>query len=201
MSCNNFDLFLQGHLSEENFLKHLDSCQSCQRAYQIDKQIMADSAQLNKEITIPNQWSDINRAISSSSSTEKRKRFSFSKVLLSAAATLLIVFSLFLLNKNQTAQQSSGILTRKTLEKVKNAEEAYISAINQLENLAGKKLSQIPEPLAQLYNNKLQLINAQIANCRKALEKNPANAHVRKYLLAVLKEKENTLSQIIDSNS
>lgn len=201
MPCDNFDLFLQGHLSEENFLKHLDSCQSCQRAYEIDKQIMADSAQLNNDIKVPNQWSDINHAISSTSSREKRKFLSFSKVLLSAAATLLIVFSLFLLNKNQTTQEESGILTHKTLEKVKNAEEAYVSAINQLEDLAGEKLSQIPEPLAQLYSNKLQLINAQIANCRNALEKNPANAHVRKYLLAVLREKENTLTQIIDSNS
>lgn len=201
MPCNNFDLYLQGHLSEENFLNHLDSCQSCQRADEIDKQIMADSAQLNKDLTIPNQWSEINDSISSTSSGEKKNLFSFSKVLLPAAAVLLIVFSLFLINRNQSTQDSSGILTRKTLENVKNAEEAYVSAINQLENLAGEKISQSPDPLAQLYKNKLQLINAQIANCRNALKKNPANAHVRKYLLAVLKEKENTLTQIINSNS
>ena len=84
------------------------------------------------------------------------------------------------------------------LEQVKEAEESYISAIEDLEDMALGRLDETKEPLAQLYRNKIKLIDAQITSCRNELERNPANAHIRKYLLAALQDKQRTLTEIIE---
>jgi hypothetical protein len=49
-----------------------------------------------------------------------------------------------------------------------------------------------------LYRERLETIDAQIERCRRALELNPASAHIRRYMLAALQDKTLTLIQIRD---
>ena len=74
-------------------------------------------------------------------------------------------------------------------------------AIEVLEDMAAAKLDETKEPLAQLYRNKIKLIDAQIRSCQNELERNPANAHIRKYLLAALQDMQSTLTEIIELKS
>ena len=48
-----------------------------------------------------------------------------------------------------------------------------------------------------LYRTRLETIDAQIVQCREALALNPANAHIRRYLIAALKEKKDTLAEVL----
>ena len=67
--------------------------------------------------------------------------------------------------------------------------------------MAYAQLDETTEPLAQLYRNKLSLIDRQIENCQDALESNPANSHIRNYLISALQDKQKTLEDILKVNS
>jgi CII-binding regulator of phage lambda lysogenization HflD len=104
-------------------------------------------------------------------------------------------------NSYQKETSSERILSQNALEKVKDAEEKYLDAITGLEDLAYYQLENTTEPLAQLYRNKLSLIDRQIQNCQEALETNPANSHIRRYLMAALQDKQKTLEDILEVSS
>jgi len=48
-----------------------------------------------------------------------------------------------------------------------------------------------------LYREKLETIDAQIERCQEALAANPANAHIRRYLLAALQDKKAALADLL----
>jgi len=52
--------------------------------------------------------------------------------------------------------------------------------------------------LDSLYRDRLGTIDAQIARCREALKSNPANAHIRRYLMAALRDKRETLTEVLN---
>ncbi len=50
-----------------------------------------------------------------------------------------------------------------------------------------------------LYRDKLAVIDGQIEKCQEALERNPGNAHIRRYFLAALQDKKQTLAEALGS--
>jgi predicted metal-dependent hydrolase len=52
-----------------------------------------------------------------------------------------------------------------------------------------------------LYRERLEVIDAQIAKCREAVAANPANAHIRRYLMAALQDKKETLAEVLNLKS
>ena len=48
------------------------------------------------------------------------------------------------------------------------------------------------------YRERLDAIDVQIERCRNTLEKNPANAHVRRYFMAALQDKRATLAAVLN---
>ena len=51
--------------------------------------------------------------------------------------------------------------------------------------------------LALLYRDKIATIDTQIDRCLRALHGNPANTHIRRYLLLALRDKRETLEEIV----
>jgi hypothetical protein len=50
--------------------------------------------------------------------------------------------------------------------------------------------------LMLLYRDRLETIDDQIDRCREALLENPANTHIRRYMLAALQDKKDTLTEL-----
>jgi hypothetical protein len=48
------------------------------------------------------------------------------------------------------------------------------------------------------YREKLLVLDSAIGELRAQTEQNPANAHLRRQLLAMYREKQNTLEQILE---
>ena len=196
MNCHKFEDYLRDQIDLATLNDHIKSCESCRKAYQVDAQIMDRSKKLNENLAIPDLWPSIEKEI-------KRKRpviLKFkprTRLLVTAAATFLIVTTIWLYNSFQTDSSTDRILSQQALEKVREAEENYQDAIRDLENLAYAQLDETTEPLAQLYRNKLSLIDRQIENCQDALESNPANSHIRNYLISALQDKQKTLEDIL----
>ena len=200
MSCRKFEDYLNNRLHLTTFKKHMESCEKCRMAFETDSRILEQSKNLNENIKIPDLWPSIEKNIRSRKTVILRFKQS-TKFILSAAASLLLITTIWVLSQYDKEPIPEKILSQKALEKVVQAEEKYLEAINELEDLAFNQLHHTKEPLAQLYRNKLILIDRQIENCKNALQNNPANSHIRKYLMAALKDKQRTLEEILELRS
>jgi hypothetical protein len=200
MNCNKFEDFLNDQLDLATLKVHMESCEDCRKAYQVDTRIMDRSKKLNENLSIPDLWPSIEKGIQKKKPVMLKFR-ARKRLLLAAAASFLILTTFWMFISDQKETSTERILSQQALEKVRDAEEKYLAAISGLEELAHQQLDNTTEPLAQLYRNKLSLIDRQIQNCQQALETNPANSHIRRYLMAALQDKQKTLENILQLSS
>jgi hypothetical protein len=123
------------------------------------------------------------------------------RILIPAGAAALFLIALATVLITRIAVPSSGILTARALARVESVEKEYLAAIGDLEKMAGPKIEALDLQMVSLYRDKLAAIDAQIAKCREALDSNPANAHIRRYLLAALSDKRQTLTEILGAGT
>ena len=120
----------------------------------------------------------------------------FIRYRLPIAASILIlvaITSYFLLFNSA---KSTDLLTEQALKRVKHLEQAYSDSINQLEMVVQPKMKLVNVELALRYRDRLEIIDDQIKLCKEELMSNPTNTHIRRYLLAALKDKKETLAEI-----
>jgi hypothetical protein len=77
------------------------------------------------------------------------------------------------------------------------ASQIYEQSIDKLAKLAQPRLDSASTPLMVNYREKLELLNAAIADCRANLEQNQANAYLRRELLSFYQEKQRTLDEVL----
>ncbi|MCK4560000.1 MAG: hypothetical protein KAV45_09470, partial [Calditrichia bacterium] len=63
MSCNKFEDYLNDRLDLATFKIHMESCEDCRKAYQVDARIMDRSRKLNDNLAIPDLWPSIEKGI------------------------------------------------------------------------------------------------------------------------------------------
>jgi hypothetical protein len=202
MSCKAYQKFEMGEWDEEKFTNHLKSCPICQKIIEQDKRLMELAASLNQPVITKDLWPTIEADLKLKQQESKRYRFerlikNNSQFLRIAAILLLgsaLVFYLFI----PTNTKQSGVLSQTALEKVKEKEEDYIKAIDELQVNANAHLSEFDIELVLFYRDKIETIDAQIDRCKEALETNPANTHIRRYMLAALIDKKETLLEILE---
>lgn len=202
MSCKAYQKFEMGEWDEEKFTNHLKSCPICQKIMEQDKRLMELAASLNQPVITKDLWPTIEADLKLKQQESKRYRFerlikNNSRFLRIAAILLLgsvLVFYLFI----PTNTKQSGVLSQTALEKVKEKEEDYIKAIDELQVNANAHLSEFDIELTLFYRDKIETIDAQIDRCKEALETNPANTHIRRYMLAALIDKKETLLEILE---
>ncbi len=96
-----------------------------------------------------------------------------------------------------TPQDNKQLLTENAVKQVEQAEQAYVQSIDKLAKLAEPKLAAASTPLMMNYREKLDLLDAAIADCRSSLEKNLGNAHMRAELLSFYQQKQQTLQEVL----
>ncbi len=104
----------------------------------------------------------------------------------------------------QRAEQTafdSHILRNAALEQVDRAERAHVAAIEQLEKVAEPKLESNDSALMLNYREKLLVLDDAIAECRSNIERNRQNAHLRRQLLTIYSEKQQTLQDVVREES
>jgi len=201
MKCDKFEKYELGELEETAFQEHKRSCYSCSNRIKEDIRLMSQVKDIKKPLEAPLLWEKIEIRLKREAQTHKRtvsvfkleNIFRYSAI----AASLLIIIglSLYLLSKRTT--EYSGLLARSALEKIENREKGYMQAISELEKIVQPKMASMDIELMLLYKDRLETIDAQIVQCKEALAGNPANSHIRKYLLAALQDKKETLKEIV----
>jgi len=209
MRCSKFKSFERGRISAAAFEAHARHCSACSGEAAADRRLSEETMKLQAPISVPGLWDRIEFALqaeaaeagprsSSSLKEDSQRRFRIRPLLFPVAAAALLLATILVILPSRTKGES-GLLAAKALARVEAQEAEYLAAITDLERIARPKISLMDLSLMSLYQDRLAVIDAQIDKCRSALAANPANAHIRRYLLAALQDKKKTLNEALSS--
>ena len=102
-------------------------------------------------------------------------------------------------SKKHDGLQNQALLNDRTVNEVDRAEAAYVHAIDKLDAQARPQLEHSSTPLMANYREKLLVLDSAIADLKSQAGMNPANGHLRRQLLAMYQEKQDTLEQILEA--
>lgn len=199
MSCDQFEKYETGEIESWEFRDHLKTCSFCQEQEQMDTRLMNLSRSLREPVQSPGLWERIEHTLTAED-LQRRKpivlsyRRSFAWYV--AAAVILIVVALGIYSWLLQEKHEPGLLTEAALKKVESREQEYIKAIEELEKQALPRMANMNIELMLLYRDRLETIDDQIERCREALDENPDNTHIRRYMLAALQDKKETLMEL-----
>jgi thioesterase domain-containing protein len=217
MSCTKYGDFELGRIKAAEIEKHLETCAECRRQAALDQHLTRETARLRKPIDDAGLWDRIeaelaeeSRAVAAQAMERTPGRARplllggfpmFARVAAVAAVALVAAgLAVWFLVFRPSPAASSGLMDDAALARVENAEREYAAAIKELEVKAAPMLARMDFPQLALYRDRLETIDAQIERCREAAAGNPWNAHVRTYMLAALRDKQDTLGRILAGN-
>jgi len=195
MYCNCYEDFQNEQMDEASFQAHLKECKTCQAVLKADEKVMLLAGTLKKPVKVPGFWNEIQAGLLKE---QKRERVLFPAAVYRIAAVLIIAVGLTSFFIIRPLIGSRGILGPASMALLEKREQAYIEAIDMLAEKANPQIREFDVALMLLYSERLRTIDDQIEECREALASNPANAHIRKYLFSALKQKKETLLEIMD---
>jgi hypothetical protein len=213
MSCNKLKKYELGKISPAKFERHAKECIICQERIRLDERLMSMASSLKeKSIHAPQLWARIeedlrkekerlqSEGVVPATRPIRGRAFRFKLLpFVPAAAAVLVAAGLgiYFGFKALSRPPSSGLLARQALAKIERIEREHMQAIEELEKKALPKMASLDLEMMLLYRDKLETIDAQIERCKEALASNPANAHIRRYLLAALQDKKGTLAELL----
>jgi uncharacterized protein HemX len=203
MSCDQFEKYETGEIESREFREHLKTCSYCQEQEKLDARLMNLSRSLREPVQSPGLWERIEHTLTAEEHQRRKpivlgiSRRSFA--LYAAAALILIAVALGIYSWLFQEKHKPGLLTEAALKKVELREQKYMKAIEELERQTLPRVANMNIELMLLYRDRLETIDAQITRCREALSENPANTHIRRYMLAALQDKKETLLELAGS--
>jgi len=201
MNCEFYQKHELGEMDESEFSLHLTACSECQKLIEQDARILTLARSLQKPAASPLLWAKIENALRAEQQKNRRhRRINWPEqkwTLLRIAAVLLLGIGLgsYLIFKPEPSEPR--LLAGAALQQVEKREREYTEAIAALEQTAMPQMARLDAELMLLYRDRLETIDAQIARCQEALAENPSNAHIRRYLLAALQDKKETLRELL----
>jgi hypothetical protein len=214
IACNDRErIFLDGTAEEWAALEaHAVTCVACREEMNAWKNLSVAASELHKEWDSPTLWPRIERSLAKQtpavkSSWWERLQGSWNLTSLqwqTAAAALLLVLltgtaGWIASRRNQRDQFAGPLLPDRTVREVEKAEVAYEQAIDKLDAQARPQLDSSSTPLMASYREKLQVLDSAIADLRLQAGVNPANGHLRRQLLAMYREKQETLEEVLEA--
>ena len=182
-----------------NLEKHLDTCPDCQELLKDFKQIKQKAKDLAKAEPSEQIWFQIQAQIKEKTQApipEPRVRFLFfparlryaaSTALLLLIAAGAVFFGTRVLNRERMV---SGINDQElALEKIQEAEQHYKLAIKALWEAVQAQQENFDPKVAETFRVNLELIDASLADCERAIKSDPSDLESQYYLLTVYKKK------------
>ena len=197
--CEQIDsLLLEGDAASlEAAERHAATCDDCLQTLEAWDEISDTARSMKAEWRNDMLWPRIEREIKQ----QKAARSKVRHVWQYAAAILLTVGlagGTWVAQQNKSTKDfDSAILRIGALDEVEKAEQAHQRAIAQLESVAESKLDDTQDPLMISYKEKLMLLDDAIANVEANIERNKQNAHLRRQLLTMYSEKQQTLRDVV----
>jgi hypothetical protein len=207
-------IFLDGTAEEWSALKtHAASCTACEKELNAWKDLSAAASELHQEWDSATLWPRIERELArqlvpSQPSWWRHFFGSWNPISLqwqtATAAILLFLLSAsaiwFIRTPDRRRIPADQVFfNNRTVREVEKAELAYEQAIDKLDAQARPQLENASTPLLASYREKLQVLDSAIADLQAQAGINPANGHLRRQLLAMYQEKQDTLEQVLEA--
>lgn len=216
VTCNDRErIFEDGTASEWEALElHAASCARCAEEISAWKSLSVAAEELQDYKASPNLWPRIEQALAEQAASQARpdghkSRFSFLpsfslgwQPALAGACVLVLTVSLswVLIHKPaRSGDNDKSLLKSSALKEVESAEAAYEKAIDELAAEAKPQLDSPATPLLASYQEKLLVLDSAIDDLRAQAGMNPSNAQLRYQLLAMYREKEQTLQEVLEA--
>jgi hypothetical protein len=195
--------------------RHAKECAACAEELEAWNELSTAAPMLQHREESPRLWTKVKAQLEEEALNEKERsaRWSFAwmwqgfaahwqAAVATAALVALTVTGGWLLSQRGqpvrvTDDAQRRLLTDKALKDTESAEAVYVQSIEKLAALAQPKLEKADTPLLANYREKLLVLDAAIADCRRQAEGNKYNAHVRLELTAMYQEKQRTLEAVL----
>jgi Putative zinc-finger len=180
---------------------HLSLCDECRRALEEITAILRAAAELPPVAPPERIWESISASLIDRKSLSKRSTRYVPALAL--AASLLLAVSLWLVLRTgapeppTTDLEHQAALASMVTEELKAAESHYDKAIVGLEQIIAQNDEVLPQELASVLNQNLDLIENAIGESRTAIANEPRSAAAQESLLQALKSKVTLLQNTI----
>jgi hypothetical protein len=199
ITCAQIDdlLFDGSPLAMETAARHAESCPACAETLRVWSEISQTAGSMQTTWESDLLWPRIERAL------RAQKKRAPMRWLRHAAAAVLITAglggTLFYAMRVQSREAAfdETILRVTALDEVERAEKSHVAAIDRLEGLAETRLEEPRTPLMVAYKEKLMLLDDAIDECQANIDRNRQNAHLRRQLLSMYSEKQQTLQEVL----
>ncbi len=190
--------------------EHVKGCAACARELAEWRAIAAAATALKKSWPSPELWPQIRQSLAEESQRSAAAPAGGAWLRLLTATALVAIFAIAtaglwvfrdsggrepLATPWQTTKDP--LLTERAVDEVEAAEETYLASIENLSRLAEPRLLAASSPVILNYREKLVLLDSAIADLRSGIEENRYNTHLRRELLAVYREKQQTLKNLM----
>jgi hypothetical protein len=200
-TCEQLDdlLFDASPLAMETATRHAEECAECAEKLAAWNEIEETAKSMRGTWQNDLLWPRIERALAN----ERQQQRPRSKWMWQIAAGFLLTIGLggtvlyTVRVQTHDAAFDRDILRLTAMDEVEKAERSHINAIERLEKLADARLEDAQTPLMVSYKEKLMLLDEAIAECQANIEQNRQNAHLRKQLLAMYSDKQQTLMDVL----
>ena len=214
VTCNDRErIFLDGTPEEWMALEaHAATCATCEEEIRGWKSLSVAASDLHQEWDSTALWPRIEEALKQQSPSKNswldrtfgRWNLGLVQWQVAAAALLLVALSgsaiWFVTHQHSSAiPQNEALLKDSTVNEVERTEAAYERAIDKLDAQARPQLENSSAPLMANYREKLLVLDGAISDLKSQAGINPANGHVRRQLLAMYQEKQDTLEEILEA--
>jgi hypothetical protein len=175
---------------------HASECRECAVTLADWNDLSTTARDLRTTWNSDTLWPRIERKL-----RNERRTPSFRWMKIAAAIVVMIglgVMATVMLRARRADKAFDRVLLREqALNDVERTEKAHVAAIAQLEKLADSRLDQPVSPLMVNYKEKLVMLDDAIAECQTNIQRNRQNAHLRRQLLAIYDEKQQTLRDVL----
>ena len=191
--------------------KHMETCQDCPKLLKDFQQIKQTAKGLSRTEPSSQTWFRIQAHLkekTQGSVPEPRVRFLFfparlryavSTALLLFIAVGVVVIGLRVWNREGTVKGING--QEFAMAKIQEAEQHYKLAIKALWEAVQAQKENFDPKLAETFRINLELIDATLADCKRAIQSDPGDVESQYYLLAVYKKKAELLDSMIEVSS
>jgi pimeloyl-ACP methyl ester carboxylesterase len=202
IQCSQLDdlLFDGSPLAMQTAARHAEQCAECAERLASWNDISAVAQTMHTTWENDLLWPRIERAIRN----ERRGATKYLRQYAAAAVLALTLGGTLYYGVRQEAHNAAfdkDIIRVAAMDEVEQAERAHLASIEKLERVAVAKLDDAQTPLMIAYKEKLMLIDDAIAECETNIDRNRQNAHLRKQLLAMYSEKQQTLQDVLREDS
>lgn len=194
---------------------HAAGCAGCAEEVSAWKSLSVAAKELQDYSASPELWTRIELALVEEDArkakrAERKRWFSFFPAIsvgwqtaLAGALVLILTVSVswIVIRERQVppGPPDSSLLKSAALKEVESTERAYEKAIDKLAAEAKPQLEDPATPLMANYHEKLLVLDSAIDDLRAQAKLNPSNAQLRRQLLAMYEEKQNTLEEVLEA--